>query len=598
MIHDAKNYPISQLLDVDANLIYVIPKYQREYSWNRKQWTVLFDDLLENNKGYFLGSIICINQNTDPLQTNRLELVDGQQRMATLSILLAAIYCILKEKRDLLSEDQQIELINIKHRLILKKNASQYRLVLQIQNYNQNDYASKLASLGIGEVSNHQNNAGNRRIYLAFSFFYNQLLALSNGGTQIEKIIEFYEKVLVAIIVKIDVNTHADAYTLFESLNNRGLPLTPIDMIKNKLFSTIERVSAGNRMDVFFQKWNEIISLLGDDSTNQERFLRQFYNAFRADLSGIYKVPIAKKTNLIEIYEKLIDDNPEVFVDQLLEAAKIYSNFLDSESIPKEKKYLKPLLDLSRIQGAPSYILLLKLFRDQIRLGLSDEQLCKVINILVAFFVRRNITDNPSTRDLNQLFMGIVDKVTGATGTNVVETILNTLKSISSSDESFIKSLQGPIYEDNSGATRFILCAIEERSMTRETQKDLWQRNKKDYIWTIEHIFPQDPSITDEWVQTIAGGDRLLAINVHQTHLHKLGNLTLSAYNSNLGRLSLEEKREKRDSEGRFIGYRNGLLLNEELKDIQSWKAEDIDQRTEKLINTIVSLFAFSRYES
>ena len=118
MIENAKNYPISQLLDVDLNLIYIIPKYQREYSWTKKQWSVLFDDLLENNEGYFLGSIICINQNTDALQTNKLELVDGQQRMATLSILLAAIYCILKEHRNLLTEDQQIELINIKHRLI------------------------------------------------------------------------------------------------------------------------------------------------------------------------------------------------------------------------------------------------------------------------------------------------------------------------------------------------------------------------------------------------------------------------------------------------------------------------------------------------
>jgi hypothetical protein len=76
-----------------------------------------------------------------------------------------------------------------------------------------------------------------------------------------------------------------------------------------------------------------------------------------------------------------------------------------------------------------------------------------------------------------------------------------------------------------------------------------------------------------------------------------LGNLTLSAYNANLGRLSLEEKREKRDSEGRYIGYRNGLKLNEDLKDIQSWKAEDIDQRTERLITAVTSLFSFSRYE-
>ena len=192
--------------------------------------------------------------------------------------------------------------------------------------------------------------------------------------------------------------------------------------------------------------------------------------------------------------------------------------------------------------------------------------------------------------------MRIVDDVTGSTE-SVVETILNTLKSVSSPDESFIESLRGPIYADNSGATRFILCAVEEASMTKETMKDLWQRNKKDYTWTIEHIFPQDPSITEAWAQTIADGDRPKAVNIHQTHLHKLGNLTLSAYNANLGRLSLEEKRDKRDGEGRFIGYRNGLYLNEDLKDIQSWKAEDIDQRTDRLINAVTSLFSFSRYE-
>jgi uncharacterized protein with ParB-like and HNH nuclease domain len=596
MIENAKNYPISQLLDVDLNLIYIIPKYQREYSWTKKQWSVLFDDLLENNEGYFLGSIICINQNTDALQTNKLELVDGQQRMATLSILLAAIYCILKEHRNLLTEDQQIELINIKHRLILKRNPSQYRLVLQIQNSNQSDYFSKLAAIGIGEFSNQQSNAGNRRIYLSFSFFYKQLYSLTEGGTKIGKIIKFYEKVLSSIIVKIDVKSHADAYTLFESLNNRGLPLTPIDMIKNKLFSTLEKVNIANVIDVYFHKWNEIITLLGDDSLNQERFLRQYYNAFKNELSEIYKVPIAKKSNLIEIYQRLIDNNPKTFVEKLLIAARIYSYFLDPESIPEGKTFAKPLFDLSRIQGSPSYILLLKLFRDQDLVGLSDDQLSKVINILVAFFVRRNITDNPSTRDLNQLFMRIVDDVTGSTE-SVVETILNTLKSVSSPDESFIESLRGPIYADNSGATRFILCAVEEASMTKETMKDLWQRNKKDYIWTIEHIFPQDPSITEAWVQTIADGDRPKAVNIHQTHLHKLGNLTLSAYNANLGRLSLEEKRDKRDGEGRFIGYRNGLYLNEDLKDIQSWKAEDIDQRTDRLITAVTSLFSFSRYE-
>jgi len=366
----------------------------------------------------------------------------------------------------------------------LKKDTSKHRLILQIQNNNRDDYGSKLNSIGIGESSHQPPNAGNRRIYLAFSFFYNQLLELNKGENGIKNIIEFYQKILAAIIVKIDVNSHADAYTLFESLNNRGLPLTPIDMIKNKLFSTLEDKNIRDNMEVHFQKWNEIITLLGDDSRNQERFLRQFYNAFRVDLSNIYKVPMAKKTNLIEIYEKLIDHNPEEFVKQLFVAAKIYSYFLYPESITDDNdmKYVKPLLNLSRIQGTPSYILLLKLFHDQGALCLSIEHLCQIINILVAFFVRRNLTDKPSTRDLNQLFMGIVDELVASSGIGVVQSVQTALKKVSSSDDRFQESLRGLIYEENTDATRFILCAIEEAKMTKETKKDLWLRKKKDYL--------------------------------------------------------------------------------------------------------------------
>lgn len=187
--------------------------------------------------------------------------------------------------------------------------------------------------------------------------------------------------------------------------------------------------------------------------------------------------------------------------------------------------------------------------------------------------------------------MGIVDELVASSGIGVVQSVQTALKKVSSSDDRFQESLRGLIYEENTDATRFILCAIEEAKMTKETKKDLWLRKKKDYIWTIEHIFPQDPSITDAWVKTIADGDRSKAEEIHETHLHKLGNLTLSAYNANLGRLSLEEKRDKRDSEGNYIGYRNGLTLNEDLKDTQSWTADDIDKRTEKLVTRATDLF-------
>src|SRR5690606_41177961 len=99
MIKSVFNYPVSTLLDIESGVIYTIPRYQREYTWGKGQWDALFEDLLENEPNYFLGSIICINQSQDALTVQSLELVDGQQRMTTLSLLLTAIYQSLKADR-------------------------------------------------------------------------------------------------------------------------------------------------------------------------------------------------------------------------------------------------------------------------------------------------------------------------------------------------------------------------------------------------------------------------------------------------------------------------------------------------------------------
>ena len=92
MINSANARNISELLNPEKDLVYFIPKYQREYIWGKHNWELLFDDILNNEKEHFLGSIICINSKDDALDADRLELIDGQQRMTTLSILLGALY--------------------------------------------------------------------------------------------------------------------------------------------------------------------------------------------------------------------------------------------------------------------------------------------------------------------------------------------------------------------------------------------------------------------------------------------------------------------------------------------------------------------------
>ena len=89
---NVNKYPVSQVFDPDSKVIFEIPKYQREYTWGSREWETLFDDLTENDDGYFLGSIICINSATDTINAPKFEVVDGQQRLTTLSLFLAALY--------------------------------------------------------------------------------------------------------------------------------------------------------------------------------------------------------------------------------------------------------------------------------------------------------------------------------------------------------------------------------------------------------------------------------------------------------------------------------------------------------------------------
>lgn len=161
----------------------------------------------------------------------------------------------------------------------------------------------------------------------------------------------------------------------------------------------------------------------------------------------------------------------------------------------------------------------------------------------------------------------------------------------SASDEKFRESLQGAVYEDNKAVCRFVLCALEESQMTRETRVDLWERKGKQFIWTIEHIFPQGENIPKFWVDMIADGDAAQAEIYRQKYVHCLGNLTISGYNSALGNKSFAEKQNRVDSHNRKVGYNNGLFLNESLATEDSWTVDKIAERTELLVDLVMDKF-------
>lgn len=602
MIKSVNNYPISQLFDIEAGVIYAIPRYQREYTWSTAQWESLFDDVEENDPGYFLGSIICINQSTDSLAVQKLEVVDGQQRLTTLSLLFAALYHAMKAHESNLDEDQRGELLNLKRKLVLKKGDDQLRVIPQIQNNNQNDYRSVLSDIGvIGQVDTPAY-AGNRKIYRAYRYFQGRIQdVLADQSNPVESIMAFLEKVSQACVVKIEVASHADAYTLFESLNNRGMPLTAIDLIKNKLLARLETTDSG-KVDHYFDVWNKLLGYLGDDYSIQERFFRHYYNAFKDPLNEPFRKtedkkkdplgPVATRSNLIQIYEKLINQDAKHHLQAIRAAGQLYALMLSRNTDEVWASLDKPLKDLDRIQGAPSYLLMLYLLVRRESLSINVDHLGEIARLLVCFFVRRNLTDTPPTRDLTRLFMDIIEKVAASSGYSIVNTIREELLGISATDEVFRNKLEGAIYEENAGVTRFVLCALAEQSMTKETWVDLWKYEGKLFVWTIEHIFPQGDNIPASWVTMIAGGDEKKAKSIQETHVHKLGNLTISGFNSALGNKSFKDKRDRKDAQGRSVGYKNGLKLNADLAEADSWSVEKIEARSDVLVGQVMAMFS------
>lgn len=598
MIKSVINYPVSQLFDIEAGVVYAIPRYQREYTWGKNQWENLFDDVLENDPGYFLGSIICINQSTDVLSVQKLELVDGQQRLTTLSLLFASVYHALKSQETDLDDEQRVELINLKRKLVLKKGDDQIRLIPQIQNNNNPDYRAVLAEIGIISECDVPAYAGNRKIFRAYRYFQDRIDEMANGrSNRLGTIMEFLDKVSHACLVKIEVASHADAYTLFESLNNRGMPLTAIDLIKNKLLARLESIEPG-KVDHYFGHWNRFLGYLGDDYAIQERFFRQYYNAFKDQLKGVHQVAVATRSNLIQIYEKLINHNAKDCLQKISAAGRLYSLILSRNQDDALNGLEKPIKDLERIQGAPSYLLMLYLLVRKDELELTNAHLTSIVELLVRFFVRRNLTDTPPTRDLTRLFMTVIDKISGLRADAIPQSIEQQLVAVSATDEAFQRKLDGPIYEENSGVTRFILCALAEQAMTKESWVDLWRFENKQFVWTIEHIFPQGENIPQSWITMIAHGDEIKAKEIQQTQVHKLGNLTISGFNSALGNKSFEDKRDRVDRQGRAVGYRNGLKLNEDLATAAGWSVDQIDSRTDKLVQQVTQLFKLQRGEA
>jgi uncharacterized protein with ParB-like and HNH nuclease domain len=622
----------AELLKIEGNIEhYHIPKYQREYVWGRFHWETLVNDINENSADYFIGSVIVVGNSSDlrPGEEKIYQVIDGQQRLTTLSIFLAAIYFKYSTWSKTVEVDDEdtkneytIKLDSIRRKLLKKKKEiypneiggfknGNFHCFLRVQPSTQNlnlaDYKLILKNCGLLENVEVPKFFGLRRFSKAFDFFFSQLPSTK------EELDILLDKINRLVFIHISVGTQADAFTLFETLNNRGVDLSPIDIIKNSLLAEMEK-QHGQEIDTSYDNWQLLLQYL-PDFDNQSRFLRQFYNAFKIDEKiKQERITRATKSNILQIYESLIKKNAKFTFEELLAKGEYYGKLIGTVSSENADFNLK-ITELNRVGAAASYTLLLYLLTNESKFA-EGTSMNQIIDFLIKYYVRRNITDTPNTRDLDAVTIEVIEKCNALLTENKkidLETIrdghINNSKAKPASLEEFKKWLSDKVYANNVGMTRYLLWKLDSVKHTKEYSPDLWQRNPNNdtFVWTIEHIFPEGENIPQSWVEMIGNGDVVKAREIQAELVHILGNLTLSAYNSNLSNRPFLDKQllstRKVGKDELTIGYKNGLSLNNltfmldnkefSLSTIEKWNVDTIEARTKSMVEKLTNIFKF-----
>ena len=528
--------------------------------------------MTDNDKGYFLGSLICILDGNvgDSIEAT---VIDGQQRLTTLNLLLLALYEKIKplntHPKVIENDDYQEARLAFKKYFLNQSDDKLPRLTPSIQNNNQADYTYLVQKIVQGNESSKPQNCGNRRITKAFKHFQDRIE--NYAGDEVDTLFKLLDKITAACVVRIDTQDAASAFILFESINNRGVPLTPMDLIKNSMISSLKSQSAEQTNE----QWQQIINNLNDYDV-QVRYLRHFYQAFKP-VGLIWDKDKGKdkitKNDLIQTYTAVIKQQPENVLRELTVKSEIYKALSFPENVTPDStfiRYQNKLIDLKKLGIAPAYTLLLFLFDRY-----PQQDFSGLLSYIEQWFMVRHLTNIPATNRTDDIFIA----ATKTQHEKYDETaLIDKLQQALPNAEYIKQSLENKyLYEDNANLTRYVLVYLEQKQRTAENAVDFWANNQKGKpVWSVEHIYPQKPK-TGEWPDDC------------KEWLHSLGNLTLSAYNSNLHNHSFARKSQVNDEDGKDIGLKSGnVKINDYLRDKTEWNAEHIKKRGEELVEAFL----------
>ena len=549
---NAKESYIYRFLD-GADKKFIIPVYQRPYSWKKQDCELLLSDLLavyeKNYTSHFFGSIVYVAN--DVGGCNEYIVIDGQQRITTVSLLLLAIRNYI--------QDNQLE-IGINPRKITNAyltdeyaNDSK-KLKLKLV---QGDDAAYDRLIEGGDAI--ENNA----VTVNYLFFYNELSKMGN-----DKIKGLYDSVMKLMIVNIslDPSQGDDPQLIFESLNSTGQDLDEADKIRNYVLMNM----SATKQERFYHKYWEILEQKVNRS-DVNRFIRYYLATKNNELPNEKKLYFVfkqyKQGNNIESEELLKD---------ILQYADFYKIIKDAKE--QDSGYRTVLARLNKLEVNSCTPLLFNLFMANKNSHLSNEEFEKACCIIENYIVRRIICGLP-TNQINKMFAAIgseILRVIDKDGVSYYEAFQSAIlsktgKSRFPTDHDFSdKFTQYEIYNARPIVKKYILERLENYG-TKE--KVAVEEQVDDGTLTIEHIMPQ--TLTDEWKKELGANWEI----TYTKYLNTIGNITLTAYNSDYSNLSFIKKRDMKDK-----GFKSSKLsLNQMLKNLDNWNEKHILERASEL---------------
>ena len=540
----------------ESDTVFSIPVYQRDYNWQEKQCQRLFKDILQTGKNekvssYFLGSIVYIHDGIYGVGEKEFHVIDGQQRMTTLTLLFLAIY--FKLKGTILAKDAD----KIYNQYVVNP-YSEKEIKLKLLPPEENLYIlNKISHNKFNELEAFQD----RNMLKNYLFFEKELETLS--FEDMKHLSNGIEK-LIYIDIALEKGKD-DPQKIFESLNSTGLDLSQGDLIRNYILMDLER---GEQNRIYKEIW---IPIENNCKVSDGSEITSYVSDFIRDYLTLKIEKISSKPKVFETFKAYYEKENDEKLEDMKKYSEAYS-YIIKPSLEKDRDIQRELDYLKSLDKTVINTFLIGVLKDYKDNILEKDELLNILILLQSYLWRRYITEKP-TNALNKIFQGMYGKISRSG--NYYENLVDVLMA-----EDF------PTDEELESALK-LKNVYKDKEKLNYVFKKLENYNHNELIdfenekITIEHIFPQKPN--KAWKENYSDNELEQMISFKDT----ISNLTLTGSNSNLSNKAFHEKRDDE-----VHGYRNSkLYMNKYLGRLEEWNLLSMEARFESLYDDIIKIW-------